>query len=432
VAGQRWKEIIRPYYLRWLYFPIRGERPDYFDKPWQYPTSTFSQGALRSLIPADSRSPSFLFLPMSDWHARLQRPQHLASALADTGHVSYFLNPHLGRQFPTTYAFNRQSRLVHIASSVIEAHVRLPAEPVYHHRMLTAYESTALADAFTELAAVAGRSVVQVLAFPTWGPAALTLRQRHGWPIVYDCHDLLEGFSAVAPDIVGAELSFIEQADHVIFSSMWLQQYVCSRLPVAGKQTSLLRNAVQRRFFDACSAERERHTSKVAGYFGALDAWFDIDAVRCAASRYPGTQFQLIGRVEHPPVLALRSLSNVEFTGEVPYEDLPRFLMRLHVGLIPFQVNDLTRAANPIKLYEYFSAGIPVVSTRLPEVEPFGDLVYVADDADSFAELVGAALTEDSEDDRRMRRVGVAARETWEHRAECLLQIAKSVLAGSR
>jgi hypothetical protein len=106
--------------------------------------------------------------------------------------------------------------------------------------------------------------------------------------------------------------------------------------------------------------------------------------------------------------------------------------MRLHVGLIPFQVNDLTRAANPIKLYEYFSAGIPVVSTRLPEVEPFGDLVYVADDADSFAELVGAALTENSEDDRRMRRVGVAASETWEHRAECLLQIAKSVLAGSR
>ena len=368
---------------------------------------------------------------MSDWHARLQRPQHLASALGEAGHICYFLNLHLGRQFPTLYPLDRKPRLARIAPSVLEVHARLPAEPVYHHRMLTTSETALLADTLGQLAAVTGHSIIQLVAFPTWGPTALELRRRHGWPIVYDCHDFLPGFPAVAQDIVEAELPLIQQADHVIFSSLWLQEYVSSRMNMAGKCTSIVRNAVQRRFLDACDGAREHRTFKTVGDFGALDSWFDIEAVRLAAQRHPDVRFQLIGRVEHAPVLALKSLPNVEFKGEIAYENLPAALMQFDVGLIPFEVNDLTRAANPIKLYEYFSAGIPVVSTRLPEVELFSELVYVADTADQFATLVGTALAEISPD-RQARRIAAARSETWESRAEHLLQIANGLSIARR
>ena len=180
MAVHPWKEIVRQYYLRGLRFPLAGGRPDYFDKPWRLPTSLFSQESVRRVAPANSQLPAFLFWPMSDWHTRLQRPQHLAAALADAGHVCYFLNPHLGRQFPRVYPLDRAAKLVELGSSLIEIHIRLPREPVYHHRMLTDRETAILADAFDELVPVAGDSVVQIVSFPTWMAAAVELRRRHG------------------------------------------------------------------------------------------------------------------------------------------------------------------------------------------------------------------------------------------------------------
>ena len=82
-------------------------------------------------------------------------------------------------------------------------------------------------------------------------------------------------------------------------------------------------------------------------------------------------------------------------------------------GLIPFKINELTLATNPIKLYEYFSLGMPVVSSRLPEVEQFRELVYIAADSAGFAEAFRDALRED-DPERRRRRREVARVESWE------------------
>jgi hypothetical protein len=91
------------------------------------------------------------------------------------------------------------------------------------------------------------------------------------------------------------------------------------------------------------------------------------------------------------------------------------------LGLIPFLRNELTLATNPIKLYEYFSHGLPVVSTRLPEVGLFGDLVYLADDPESFAAQVERAA-EETDQSLRERRIAIARQESWACRAEELLQ----------
>jgi O-antigen biosynthesis protein len=371
---------------------------------------------------------------MSDWHTRLQRPQHLASALGALGHTCCFLNPHLGRQFPGVYLFNKQPRLASITPGVFEAHVRLPSEPVYHHRQLRDSETALLADTLGELAAVAADSVIQVVAFPAWGPVALELRRRHGWPILYDCHDFLAGFENVAPELVAAEAPLMNRCDHVVYSSLWLQEHLSPRVTINPAHTSLLRNAVKSSFLKEGQGRRKPVSGKTAGYIGALDSWFDIEAVRRAAELHPQVQFCLVGRVEFSRVRELQRLPNIAFAGEVPFDALPNFLRNFDIGMIPFQVNDLTRGADPIKLYEYFSAGLPVVSTRLPEVERFRDLVYIADDAAEFARLVGAALQENDEE-RRAQRIEAAAGETWECRASCLLSVAEGLLrdrAGSR
>src|SRR5690606_19701966 len=87
---------------------------------------------------------------------------------------------------------------------------------------------------------------------------------------------------------------------------------------------------------------------------------------------------------------ALHNQPNVVLLGRKPFAELPAYAAAFDVGLIPFAVNELTTAVNPIKLREYLSAGLPVVSTELPELVPFANRpgTRLVSSRDDFVEAV--------------------------------------------
>lgn len=420
------KELLRPYYLRWIYFPlVPNSKPQQFADCWKKPSYPLTPRDLRERIPSTGDDPTFLFFPMTDWHARLQRTQHIATSLAGMGHLCYLLNPNLGREFPATYLRDKSSRFGMLGERVVELHVRLRSEPVFHSRMLSAAERGRLADSLSEVDKHRSADILQIVSLPVWGGAALDLRKRFGWPVIYDCHDLLEGFAGIGRDVIDAEAALFEAADITIFSSRVLMETYTRRMPSLVGRSALIRNATTA--FPRVARSSVARTTRVIGYFGALDFWLDCEALRRCAEAHPEWMIRLIGRVEHQPVFELKKFPNIEFVGEVPYSRLPEYLKDFDVALIPFQVTPLTEAANPIKLYEYFSSGVPVVSTKLPEVEDYKDLVYIAGDPETFVKQVENALAE-SDPALRARRVAVAQNETWKSRAEALLAAASSLL----
>lgn len=407
-----WKERVRPYYLRWMYFPLHPERrPAAFAECWRYP-----YGRLPALLTPPSPAgdlPDIVLFPMTDWHARIQRTQHLARAFARRGHRCIYVSPHLGREFERTLLFDRDHRLSRLEERLLELHVHLPREPVFHHRMLARAESRIVAAAVDQVLRWMGsRRVVLMVSLPIWMDAAREVRERRSGLLVYDCHDLLGGFANMAPEIVAAETGALGAADLALFSSANLRE----RFGTSGRSL-LVRNAVDYAHF---AGEPEKTGAPVvAGYAGALERWFDVAAVQAAATTEPQCRFVLAGRMEYAAIESLGTLGNVEFLGEVPYARLPEVYAGFRVGLIPFLVNELTLATNPIKLYEYFSRGLPVVTAPLPEVEAFGDLVYVASSPADFAMQVSHALAEE-DPERRARRKEVARQESWEARAAAI------------
>lgn len=364
--------------------------------------------------------PAVLFLPMTDWHTRMQRSQHLARALAGFGHTCIYLNPHLGCEYQLPYWFARESRVAPLEPGIHEVHVHLPAEHVFHRRLLRRGENGRVLRTLEQI--VSGtppQGVVQIVSFPIWLEVAVVLRQRYGFPIIYDCHDYLQGFRNIDATIIAHEKSLFDCADLIAFSSQYLMERTLAAHLSLLPKSILVRNGVDYGHF--ATAARPARAERVFGYVGALDHWFDVDAVSTAARSHPESRFLLIGRIEDDRVRRLASFPNVEFTGEVAYAELPRYLARFNVGLIPFLQNELTRAADPIKLYEYFSCGLPVASTRIPEAERYSGLVYLGDGPEGFAAAAGAAMRED-DPERRERRMEIARHECWNDRAKDLLK----------
>src|SRR5262252_9171002 len=120
-------QLIRPYgrYAYYRLFPQR--RPTYFKAAWACPPLPLRNQAARALMEGRKR-PAFLFFPMTDWHARMQRSQQLAKALAETGHLCIYVNPHLGLEYETPFALSPEPRLCKIGDGIFEFHIHLPGE----------------------------------------------------------------------------------------------------------------------------------------------------------------------------------------------------------------------------------------------------------------------------------------------------------------
>lgn len=419
------REIVRPFYLKKLFFRLRKEnRPRQFDECWQYPIREIGE-LTASAEEAGGGKADVLFLPMADWHTCMQRSQHLAAAFAEAGHRCFYVNPHLGREFPETYFESPRARVGQILPNVWEIHVHLPREPVFHARRLREDEEAAVCGVVRQVfrRMKVGRLVICV-SFPLWCQVASRLGAEFRAKTVYDCHDLLSGFGDIAPEVLDLEPLLFQGSDVVAFSSQWLLERKVAGNAQLARKACIIRNGVTLSDFDgpdrpAGRPAPDRPVEVV--YVGALESWFDTGLLAQAARAYPQWNFNLIGVVGAAKIGALARLPNVRLRGYVPYRDLAAHLGSADVAIIPFELTDLTMAVNPIKLYEYFAFGLPVVSVRLPEVEQFAELVYISDSAQEFVTLLGEAVKE-SGADLRLRRRMVAQQESWAARREEFLE----------
>lgn len=353
-----------------------------------------------------------LYLPAVAWHYRFQRPQHLAVALARAGHPVLYVDGFLRSQLlPTRH-------LLHADGGLHVLRMRVPGRPDPYREPLERQVAVRLAE--TILAGLRHERPLMVLVqLPFWAELGRELARRLSVPLVYDRIDLHAGFPGVPPEIEAVEARLIREADLVCATAGVLAE----RPRQVSPKVLLLPNGVDLQAFAARPVAAQRQAGEMRiGYVGALGPWFDVEAVEEAARAFPQWRFQLAGRVEDPDVAALADLPNLETIGEIPYADVAGFLSGLDVALVPFRDLPLTRAVDPVKLYEALAMGLPVVARRLPETERWSEpQVYLYDSPADFVRQVRRAVEERRPEVARERR-RTAEVESWDHRAAELLQ----------
>jgi len=358
-----------------------------------------------------------------DWHFRFQRPQQLACQFADHGHRVFYVSI----SFQDTPPERGVAPVIApIRPHVYEVRLHGPSTlSVYCSRLEEAILEQCL-EAFSVLQGEQGIvDAVSLVQLPFWRPLVSRLRARFGWRFVYDCLDRHAGFSTNDPVMLAEEEALTRESDLVVATSRVLHEEQRSLNP----QCVRIPNAADYAHFCAFVGEApsglQQLRRPVIGYYGAIADWFDTALIGDLARRRPQWSFVLVGSTFTADLRPLERLPNVHLPGEQPYPRLPAYLHSFDVCLIPFKRLPLTEATNPVKFYEYLSAGKPVVSVPLPELAEYAaeGLVLFAEDAAEFTEQIEHALAANSPE-AVTRRMRFAEQHTWEAR---YLQLAEAI-----
>src|SRR5262249_2811215 len=182
------------------------------------------------------------------------------------------------------------------------------------------------------------RAAVCFVQLPFWHPVASAARDRLGWPVVYDCMDYHAGFGTNRPEMLEQEERLRREADLVVTSSDYLEAAARPDNP----NVLLVRNGCDFEHFAGVPAERAG--TPTIGYYGAIAEWFDSGLVADLAQRRPDWRFVLVGSTFSADLERLSRLKNVELVGEVPYGQIPAWLSKFDVTILPFRRTPLTEA----------------------------------------------------------------------------------------
>ncbi|MBV9945559.1 MAG: glycosyltransferase, partial [Myxococcales bacterium] len=314
--------------------------------------------------------PDLLCLSHLRWDFVFQRPNHLMCRFAKQARVHYVEEP----------VFDGEPGL-----RVRESHgVRILAP---HVRAGAPREETELAQRMLLDRHLRDQKVEDfVLWFYT--PMALAFT-RHLAPgvVVYDCMDELSAFQGAHAELRERELELFRRADIVFTGGHSLYEAKRQDHP----NVHAFPSSVDAHHFARARRTREEGPDPPdqahvphprVGFFGVLDERLDVELLESVAERRPDLQFVLVGPVVKIDPGRIPRRPNVHLLGPKPYAELPDYVARWDVAMIPFARNESTRFISPTKTLEYMAAGKPVVSTSIRDVvRPYGEegLARIAD-----------------------------------------------------
>jgi GT2 family glycosyltransferase/glycosyltransferase involved in cell wall biosynthesis len=352
--------------------------------------------------------PDIIIFSVIDWDFRIQRPQQIAKIFAEKGHRVFYVANHFN------YLAKPRFEITPISNDL----------PIYRVQLALTGMSSIYRDVPSSQSLLQLRKgLAALLVWADIGPL-YTFVQHPFWTslatkipnskLIYDCMDDHAGFGNTGNVI--AEEPHLISASHLVLAS---SKNLYNRILPQNQHTVLIRNAADYAFFSQQPATRYsgRGYAKVIGYYGAIADWFDWQLIEEVSSSFPDCEVLLIGDDSVGVGKKLAHCRNVTFTGEVPYQQLPYYLYAFDVCIIPFKITPLTLDTNPVKAYEYLSAGKPVVAVDLPELHAFANLVQIAKTPEDFVQKIKLQLEVNSPQEVEKRQV-FAASQTWLSRVD--------------
>jgi len=376
----------------------------YLFNPTLLITKKKNQKILREILKKEKYKGIIIYPPTIDWEMPLfQRPQQLALAFANEDYLFFYCTANLNKD--NVHGFKKVQDNLYVTNQV---------------------------DVL--------REIKDSILFISWPINRYFVERFPGSKLIYDYIDELDVFDAAGfteKEMIESHKFLVSNADLVVCTADKLLEDVQILNP---KKAILSPNAVDIDHFKNISNESIPEDLKkiinfkkpIIGYYGAIAEWFDYKLLEEIAKKRSEYEFLMIGPLDYDKTLKqnkhLFKIKNIHFVGPKKYTELPTYLSKFSVAIIPFVINGITESTSPVKLFEYMAGGKPIVTTDMRECRKYKS-VFIAKNADEFVELLDQAIKKD--DDKAYKKIldYEASDNTWASRAN---QIIENIISVSR
>lgn len=186
-----------------------------------------------------------------------------------------------------------------------------------------------------------------------------------------------------------------------------------------------------------CSPSQLEKAVCIAGYLSSRYNWHLIYEL---VLRLPYVDFFFVGQIQegarqgeyvdwHVIMQRVLKLPNVNHVNSLKNfnNETRHFYWRSFASWIPYDVNlSFNQACCPIKLFDGLASGHPIISADVPECRLYPDWIDVYKNADEAFTLISRILSKvntPEQEQRQRRQIAFAQNNTWEKRAETLMEI---------
>lgn len=371
-----------------------------------------------------------------DWDFLWQRTQEVMSQFASMGYPVLFVE-NTGVRTPgfkdIPRVFNRLKKIVVPAQSIGRIscdglEVFSPkALPFPYSRLATKYNTALIRKRILTFSKEKNIPVKRILLW-TYMTTPLAVELARGLPWAGIVVDVVSDPCKVkgAEAIVKSHREMLGHADLILCASVPVIDLVRQQLDKNsesklcvfedGFSTRLIENTLGEE--NVCSElKKDNMENPIVAYIGGINNKIWWDAVSSMVLSLPEVNFIFAGPSEYSEFPCRQT--NIKWIPPFPeYSQLGEFLANCKVGLIPYIPTSYVAEMRPAKINEYLVMGLPIVATRIPELERFAadngpGLVYLADTFEEFPIMVRKALEEDCDDFRKCR-LEIAQERSWE------------------
>ena len=304
-----------------------------------------------------------------------QRPQQMARALARQGCLMlYEANP-LTDRVSSLEALGKNLLLVNLRSPVFRRMLMSELDRVKKPKYLQLYST----DRDCSL-----REIKDYL--------------RRGWRVLFEYVD------ALSPEISGSARLPKAVADKFLYAMTHPEVTVvataeCLRRDVIQRrgETNLISagNGVDYAFFqnlDHYAFEPEflailEREKPIVCYYGALASWIDYELLQMIAGSGKYSLVLIGVKYDASYDQNMRGAKSVDFLGPRDYRVLKYYAKAADVLILPFLINEITRATSPVKLFEYMALQKPIVSTDIDECRRYKSVLIGSSHQDFMRQL---------------------------------------------
>lgn len=229
---------------------------------------------------------------------------------------------------------------------------------------------------------------------------------------IYRLADNTQEFSKSSAITVKAQEKVIKFSDIVLVTSKVLLKEWKSRFN--NKEFVYCPNGVDLSNFIRKEYKKPREysqiTNRIALYIGAIDEWFDQELLMKVARQCQEITFVIIG-LDHCGKMKNLLGHNIYYLGPKPYTEIPDYIYYCDCGIIPFNTSKLVQSISPIKMFEFFSLGKPVISREWDELKLIKNPCYLARNVEEFIDIL---KDENTFLDDSKKLISYAYENTWD------------------